>query len=236
MIYRNHDHEFLTRLEKSAPERKIEVSLTLMETSDGLGVTAVDEDGNTAEFALPCEKSPALKPDQALENIRKQLAKTGGTDFEASEVRVEPAEIPFVPISTLNTLRRGVLEALARVREENRPRPEGGAIRNDVPFPATELTFEGNVLNRKAEEFYRRHGVTKIEPAAESGLDPGSSPGHGRRVMTTRYCIKRQLGLCPKDGAKKLPEPLSLVDSDGNTLELRFDCDACRMEVRLRNG
>jgi putative protease len=117
------------------------------------------------------------------------------------------------------------------VREGNRPIIRGGAIRNDVPYPTTELTFEGNVLNRKAEEFHRRHGVTKIEPAAESGLGM-----RGRRVMTTRYCIKHQLALCPKDDAQKLAEPLSLVDSDGNTLELRFNCDECRMEVHLRDG
>lgn len=231
MIYRNHDHEFLTRLEKSAPERKIEVSLTLRESPDGLGLTAVDEDGNTAEFMLPCEKVAAQKPEQALENIRKQLAKTGGTDFEASEVNVELAEVPFVPISALNTLRRGLLEELAKVREENRPVERGGAVRNEVPYPVTELTFEGNVLNRKAEEFYRRHGVTKIEPAAESGLNL-----RGRRVMTTRYCIKHQLGICPKDGGQKLNEPLTLVDENGNTLELRFDCGECRMEVFLANG
>ena len=229
-IYRNRDHEFLTRLERSTPERKIEVSLMLWESPDGLGLTAVDEDGNTAEFMLSCEREAARKPDKALENIRRQLSKTGGTDFEVSDVKVELSDVPFVPISALNTIRRGALEALAKAREENRPIERGGAIRNDIPYPVTELTFEGNVLNRKAEEFYRRHGVTKIEPAAESGLDM-----RGRRVMTTRYCIKEQLGLCPKDGAQKLAEPLTLVDAEGNTLDLRFDCGECRMEVWLRN-
>ncbi len=233
MIYRNHDHEFLTRLEKSQPERKIGVALTLSESPDGLTITAVDEDGNAAEFTIPCERETAQKPDQALENIRRQLTKMGGTDFEAPEVEIDLPEVPFVPISALNSLRRGVLEELSTVREENRPRLEGGSIRNDVPYPATDLTFEGNVLNRKAEEFYRRHGVTKIEPAAESGLDM-----RGRRVMTTRYCIKHQLGLCPKDGAQPRTRSgaLSLVDEEGHRLELRFDCAECLMEIRLGNG
>jgi putative protease len=229
MIFRNHDHEFLTRLEKYRPVRRIAVAFTLTETPDGLGLTAVDEDGNAAEFSLPCEKSPAQKPDQALETIRVQLSKTGGTDFSCSEVRVEPAFVPFMPISTLNALRRGVLESLPKIRQENRPVLTGGLVQNDAPYPATELTFEGNVLNREADQFYRRHGVTKIEPAAESGIDM-----RGRRVMTTRYCIKRQLGLCSEDGPQDLAEPLTLVDEEGNRLELRFDCDACRMEVLLR--
>ena len=227
LVYRNHDHEFLTRLEKARIERLIGVSLTLQETSDGLALVAADEDGNVAEFERPCEKVPAEKPDQALESIRRQIAKTGGTDFECTDVQMELPETYFIPISTLNALRRGVLEALARVREENRPRPVGGPIRNEVPYPVTELSFEGNVLNAKAEEFYRRHGVTSIEPAAESGLEMC-----GRRVMTTRYCLKYQLGICSKFGGRShIKEPLTLVDEEGHRLELRFDCADCHMEV-----
>jgi putative protease len=78
------------------------------------------------------------------------------------------------------------------------------------------------VLNAKAEAFYRRHGVERIERAAESGLDLT-----GRRVMTTRYCIREQLGLCGAGVA----EPLTLIDDEGRRLELRFDCDRCAMEV-----
>jgi hypothetical protein len=62
-----------------------------------------------------------------------------------------------------------------------------------VPFPATKLSYQANVLNQKAAAFYRRHRVRDIEPAAESGLDLA-----GRTVMTTRYCLKYELGLCPR--------------------------------------
>ena len=230
MIYRNHDHEFLIRLEKAKVERQIEVTLTLHETSDGLALTAADEDGDVAEFGLPCEKALAEKPDQALETIRKQLFKTGGTDFACTDVQVDLSDTYFVPISTLNALRRGALERLVETREENRPTLTGGPIRNDVPYPITELSFKGNVLNGKAEEFYRRHGVTSIEPAAESGLSM-----QGRKVMTTRYCIKHQFGMCPKHGGTaKVKEPLALVDEEGHRLELNFDCAECQMEVWVR--
>jgi hypothetical protein len=89
------------------------------------------------------------------------------------------------------------------------------------------LTYLGNVLNQKAEEFYRRHGVTRIEPAPESGLDM-----HGRKVMTTKYCVKYQLGHCPREGQPPLPnEPLFLIGEDGRRLRLKFDCKECVMEV-----
>jgi putative protease len=89
------------------------------------------------------------------------------------------------------------------------------------------LSYLGNALNEKAVAFYRRHGVKKIEPAAESGLDM-----HGRKVMTTKYCIKYQLDACPREGKKvPLQEPLTLVDEDGHRLRLKFDCKECAMEV-----
>lgn len=226
-IYRNHDHEFLTQVEKARNERLIGVKLTLKESNDGFTLTAVDENGNHASFSMSCEKSPAKKPEIALENIRKQLMKSGGTQFECSAVDIDLSKMYFFPISTLNALRRGVLEKLESVRADNRSITKCELVKNDVPYPWKTLTFEGNVLNSKAESFYRRHGVTDIEPAAESGIDL-----HGRRVMTTRYCIRHQLGMCPRENNSiHSPEPFFLIDSEGHKLELKFDCGRCGMEV-----
>ena len=49
-----------------------------------------------------------------------------------------------------------------------------------------------------------------LEPAAESGLNL-----RGRTVMTTKLCLKHELGLCPKTGAKQPAEPLALIDGEG---------------------
>ncbi len=230
VIYRNHDQAFLTRLSKSEPVRRIGVAFTLRDTEDGLLLRTEDEDGVAAEFAQPCEKLPADKPKQANENIAKQLAKTGGSDFHATAVRVETAAPYFLPFATLNALRRGALEALAAARERQRPVLTGGVQRNDAPYPEKRLTFLGNVLNRRAADFYRRHGVTEIEPAAEAG-----AVLRGRAVMTTKYCLKHQLGLCARQHpAVRPPEPLTLRDAEGHQLELRFDCRRCEMQVLFR--
>jgi putative protease len=104
---------------------------------------------------------------------------------------------------------------------------QGRVLRNQVPYPDTTLTYRGNALNQHARDFYRRHGVQEIAPAAESGLDM-----RGKIVMRTRYCIQHQLGLC--DGtarAGNLREPLYLVDNDGHHYRLRFHCADCEMEV-----
>jgi 23S rRNA 5-hydroxycytidine C2501 synthase len=241
-IYRNHDHVFLTALEKSKTERKIGVRFRLAATQKGLALFAQDEDGCEVMVTHEMEKTLAEKPEQALATIEKQLQKLGGTEFESNFIRIDLPEAYFIPISTLNAMRREVLEALLLQREENYPRQTGGAIKNDVPFPEKELSFEGNVLNHKAAVFYRRHGVGRIEPAAEA--NPGSAGGagmDGRKVMTTRHCVKHQLGWCKRCGGKAdhglapIQEPLALVDEQGNYFPLRFNCVRCEMEVYYRD-
>jgi len=155
------------------------------------------------------------------------LRKTGGTAFECAGVIIAWQTPYFLPVATLNELRRAALDNLAVVRAQNRPRFTSEIYTNDVPYPEKQLSYLGNVLNRQAEAFYRRHGVTDIEPAAESGLDM-----RGRRVMRTRYCLLHQLGFCRRErSAPPLDEPLFLVDEDGHKFLLRFDCINCEMEV-----
>ena len=226
-IYRNHDHAYLRQLEKSQPVRTIAVQFVLEESPEGFTLIVVDEDGNHASATLATEKVRAEKPEQALATVEKQLRKTGGTAFECTGVSIHWRTAYFLPVAMLNELRRAALDNLLAMRAQNRPRLTGEMRRNDAPYPEKQLTYLGNVLNRQAEAFYRRHGVTAIEPAAESGLDMG-----GRRVMRTRYCLLHQLGYCRREkGAPPLAEPLSLVDEDGHTYPLRFDCANCEMEV-----
>ncbi|MEW6754277.1 MAG: hypothetical protein AB1505_25330 [Candidatus Latescibacterota bacterium] len=89
------------------------------------------------------------------------------------------------------------------------------------------MGYLGNALNSRAVAFYRRHGVERVEPAAEFGLDLG-----GRRLLRWRYCLREQLGWClRRPGAPHAAETLALVDPQGRRLELRFDCATCHMDV-----
>jgi hypothetical protein len=226
-IHRNHDHVYLRQLEKAQPARVIAVKFALEGSPDGFVLTAIDENGNRATGTLVAEKVHAEKPELALATVEKQLRKTGGTAFACSGVDISWQTAYFLPVATLNELRRITLDNLIAARAHNRPRLEGEIHENDVPYPEKQLTYLGNVLNRQAEVFYRRHGVTEIEPAAESGLDM-----RGRRVMRTRYCLLHQLGRCRREN-RTLPlvEPLSLIDEEGHQYPLRFDCAMCEMEV-----
>jgi collagenase-like PrtC family protease len=227
-IYRNYDHEFSKLLEKNPAQRKIPTSLLLRDTAEGVGLLAKDGDGNEAAVEVKMEKAIAQKKDTATETIQAQLKKLGNTIFQAAEVTIETGQIYFFPVSMLNQLRRDVIQKLLEVRETNRPQNKGGVVRNDVPYPQSHLDFRGNVLNAKAKAFYQRRGVETIEPAAETGLDL-----KGQTVMTTKYCLRRELELC--DGHGQAIEPMILEDEDGRQFEIKFRCGDCGMSISPQN-
>lgn len=225
-IYRNFDYMFSRKLTGRAAERKIGISIALHGAPSGLVFVGTDEDGNQAKVEIMGGKRPAQKKDAARETIRTQLTKLGNTIFECSDLQVQTGDMYFLPVSQLNAAKRELVQRLLQAREANRPRPTGGLRRNEVPFPERHLSYMGNVLNARARAFYQRHGVETVSPAAESGLDLA-----GQLVMTTKYCLRRELGLCPGPGSGNLAEPMILEDEDGREYELRFRCPRCGMEV-----
>lgn len=228
-IYRNYDHEFIRRLSKCPAQRNIPVTLTLRDTPAGILLHARDTDGIEAAYELAAEKQPAQKPDQARLAIQTQLAKLGKTVFECAEVKIETSDVWFFPLSVLNQLKRGLIDALLAAREQHRPRLPIAPRDNGAPYPQKHLTYTHNVLNEKDRAFYRRHGVETIEPAAESGLDL-----RGQLVMTTRYCLRNELGLCTPKSPNHSADPLLLVDEDGHEFAIEFHCGQCGMKITFR--
>jgi len=225
-VYRNYDRVFSGKLTDKAARRKIQLAMSLEEKPQGLTLTGRDEDGNEATVEIAGDKQPALNEDAARRTILAQLTKLGNTLFACRDLRIQTNATYFLSVSQLNAARRELVQRLMQVREANRPRPVGTIRENAVAYPERHLSYLGNVLNRKAEEFYRRHGVETIEPAAESGLDLS-----GRLVMTTRYCLRQELGLCEGPRPGIAAEPLILEDEDGRRFEVRFRCGPCGMEI-----
>ena len=237
-IYRNFDCRFTKQLAKNPADRKIRIFLTLQETADGFILLAEDEDGNKTDCEIPVEKQPASKPKAAEQTIVTQLKKLGTTIFDCSDVKIDSSQTFFLPVSVLNNARRTIVSKLLESRLSNRPRLAVKISKNDYPYPDKHLAYLDNVLNKKAADFYRRHGVSTIEPAAESGLDMA-----GRLVMTTKYCIRNQLGLCPahrrpiaaqKQQQNRIPaEPLVLEDENKHIFRVEFLCSSCGMNFFL---
>jgi len=127
----------------------------------------------------------------------------------------------FLPLSAVNGLRRKALAELAALRERNRPSRKAARKAEQCTFPEQRLTPLGNVLIFRSEAFYiRRHGVTHIEPAAESGPRYAQQEGYDHQVL-----CQASAGWCQRDGgAPAHPEPLYLLDEEGRRYQLRFDC------------
>ncbi|MHC5082815.1 MAG: peptidase U32 family protein [Planctomycetota bacterium] len=223
-IYRNYDHAFIKQFQGRFAERRINVEMILQSTDTGVALVGVDEDGSTATFEMDFDKEPAKKIEQAEATIQTQLAKLGNTLFQCSKITIDTPEIYFFPVSVLNTLKRGLVEALMQTRLQNRPKLTGCITKNNFPYPEKHLTFRANVLNEKAKAFYQRHQVETIEPAAESGLDMA-----GRLVMTSKYCLRRQLNQCLS--GKAPDSDWYLEDAQRNRFKIEFDCPACQMNL-----
>jgi putative protease len=222
-FFRNYDHDFEKTLSKKSSERKIRIELLLEENNFGFSLTAMDEDSCYATIAVECHKELSRKDPNA--NIREQLSKLGNTPFQLIRFSNRLKNNWFLPSSVLGEMRRKVTGALLSVRKIAFQKPFKVIRPKLSVFPEKSLSYLGNVSNGKANDFYRQRGVETIAPAFEL------NPQKDVPVMFTKYCLKYQLGYCPKqEPEKRLKEPLTLT-TGGHTLRLRFDCRNCEMQV-----
>jgi collagenase-like PrtC family protease len=231
-LYRNHDMALTRILNKSSAQRRIAVEMDFVQEDASIRLAVRDEDGNQAEALVEVLFEPSRDPTRAREQVERHLSSTGTTPYQVAGLTIHPEQPGFLPVSTLNGIRRDVLETLTRIRLEKYPRQTIGFAPNDAPYPEKRLDFRANVLNEHARRFYARHGAKVIEPAFEALSDTA-----GKTVMTTRYCIRHQLDLCPRysRSGRPLKDPLRLSDSH-HTYRLEFDCRQCRMRVILEGS
>jgi len=227
LLYRTHDQAFESLMEKSSAERKIPVELKCWETAFGFGLSMEDTKGQRVALSFLQEKVPASKPQE--QNVKNQLTKLGNTLFEASNCELEWTGDWFVPVSVWAEQRRLLCDKMLSVRKVAYRRQEVRMLETSHPFPEKQLTYLGNVLNKKSATFYRLHGVENIEPAFESEDHVRRS---GEVLMFNKHCIKYELGACPRvhPNAKPINEPLFLVYNT-KRIQLNFDCKACEMHL-----
>ena len=225
VLYRNYDQEFEKLMQRKSAERKLGVDMSLKENNFGFTLTLTDEDDVSVSIALEKEKELARTPQ--TDNIKAQLAKLGNTSFEAERIDVELRDNWFIPSSQLAELRREAVEQLLAARRMNYRQEIVSMPETHHPFPQTELTYLGNVMNEGAARFYRHHGVAKMAPAFEK------QPATDAVLMFCKHCLRYSMGWCPVHQRGKSPfrEPYYLVSSDGKRFRLEFDCKFCQMKV-----
>ena len=221
-LYRNIDADFERRLEADRPVREIGVTLQVKLTAGALAAEAVSEDGRTVSVTVPAPFDPARDPARMQETVRVQLSKRSGVyAFSVAGVETD-GPVPFMPASFLNGIRRDLATSLDALPVRVLPL-RSGVVRPD-PAPAT-LTYKDNIANSVAREIYRERGSSSFEDAYEL------THREGVEYMRTKYCLRHELGLCPKQRPGTRPDPLFLLNN-GRRLRLDFDCRSCEMTVR----
>ena len=123
---------------------------------------------------------------------------------------------------------RAVEESLVLLKNENKALPLKKGTKVYIIGPAANserAQCGGWTLDWNQSPDENIEGVTSIEEAFEL------THREGVEYMRTKYCLRHELGLCPKQRPGIRPEPLFLLNH-GRRLRLDFDCAACEMVVR----
>lgn len=215
-VYRNFDVEFEKELSKTV-KRQIGINISI----NNKIIKLTDENSVSITETLP-EGELANNPDKMKETFIKQFSKTGEGDFYICDIKIAPdAELPFMPISAVNALRRNLFEKLMHKRLEiyKQKRIKQKPIKHTKYF-LSEVDYRANVHNSFSKEFYEKCGAVVIEYSLETKI-----PNRQIELMRCKHCIKYALNMC------KSPVKLSLKDSHGKIYPLKFNCKNCEMSV-----
>ena len=221
-LYRNSSAAFEKTVETQTPVREMQVELQVRLSQGQIRVTARREDGVEASTTLPAPPEEARDPERMRETIRTQLGKSSGIyHFSVAGLETE-GPVPFMGAAFLNGIRRSLAEELDPLPVQAIPLREG---RPDASVTIAEaLDYKENIANSVSRAFYTQRGARQLEPAYEL------THREGAELMRSKYCVRHELGLCPRQGKGNRPESLHLRNG-GRSLRLDFDCAACEMTV-----
>lgn len=217
LLYRNFDSNFDKKLTNTKTSRKIAVEITL----ENGKITLIDEDNNKITANLPSGEAPK-NIGKMTETFKSQMQKTGESIFYIKKFELKNTELPFMPISAINQLRRDLLDNLLAERLKNYPKEVQKPICY-AEFPDKIADYKFNIFNDEAVKFYEECKVNIKECALESSDNIKS----GTEVMRTKHCLKFATGLCGKPC-----KPLYLENSKGIKYPLFFDCKNCEMVIK----
>ena len=229
-LFRNISAAFEKEIDRQPCVREISADVNISFTNtDGMWsveAAATSEDGRQVSVLIEAGEQEASNRERMSEMFRSQIGKTAG-HYRFSLVSL-PAEgsMPFMSASALNSIRRSLAEALDRNACNNKEilRRDVNMIESMESCPQKNLSYKYNVSNRLSESVYRTTGAEEIEPAYEIGHQQSAE------LMRTRYCIRYELGICPRYHKAKDSGPLFLLNN-GQRFALHFDCRNCEMTV-----
>ena len=229
-IFRNINIAFEKEIERKACAREIRavVSMDFIKSAEGIwtvNATALSEDGRKVCESFEAGDQTAGNHGRMLEMIRTQIGKSSnGYRFSADDLSAI-GELPFMSASALNGIRRKLAKLFDLM-----PCGKKDILLRDPEkvtqkaIPQKDVTYKANVANKIAEDVYIKAGASSVRPAYEI------SHVRSAELMRTRYCIRYELGMCPKYHGAKPGKSLFLLNN-GQRFALDFDCRNCEMTV-----
>lgn len=266
-IFRNYNFAYEKQLERDNVQRFIPLEVSFVQDGEKSHIDVECRPQGAEmpllsfayEVEYPFEE--ANNRESAERNIRLQLSKRcAHFSFVFKGFGGDAGSLPFFPISTLNAIRREIaamaerkIESLRRGRkelemaEELERRSERDRFINGLHtenkradnryYYNQDNTDSGwkpymlNASNSFSKRLYSELGISDSASSYEL------APVKEAVLMRTKYCIKYQMGVCPKLTGRKGPlsnvkfkEPLFLCNND-RKLRLVFDCSKCEMMV-----
>lgn len=229
-LYRNISTAFEKALEAQACRREIPVNLSVrVHGKYVLELHAETQDGREVLSPFHTDVETAENRERAEAMLREQLGKRSGVyRFSVAELLVETpgGHLPLLSAATLNSMRRLVAEDIDALPARSVSASCGqksvlASLRKCPPEALQDLSVGGG--KTEPELVFRG-------PKNNSGPSVWKTPSADLILMRSKYCVRYELGLCPKYQGAKPPKELFLVNN-GRRLALRFDCSACEMTV-----
>lgn len=227
ILYRNSDKLWIDKMQDDVGvSRVIELRMQLQRIDGKFMLSVEDERGCNVEVVYDADFEVAQTPQE--EARKRVLQKLGNTIYKVASIKDDWGDV-FIPASKLTDLRRRAIAAIDEQWSNVDRRSQRRKENKDCTLPqVSKLSYHDNVANRLAEEFYRQHGATTIERAVEVNR---AVADHEIVVMTTRYCLRREMGYCLKTSqGARWKSPLHITSAN-HRFRLDFDCSKCEMKV-----
>lgn len=224
-LWRNYDQQWERVMAKETAVRRIPVTFTLSEVEDGFVLKVYQQGGKEASQHFRAEHQLARTDQQA--GITDLLSKLGDTIYYAEKVDICFSQPWFIPRSLLAEWRRSVVEKLAVTQEGVKKESSEKSLHSEAMVAPQCFNF--NISNNLSGKFLASKGGEEWINAFEVT----GRLNEGQALMTCRFCLRYQMGWCPRQRAAKSPyqEPYYLRSRDGRKFRLEFDCKNCEMKV-----
>ena len=230
-IYRNYNKNFNDKIKSGNITRKLPVTIKVRETDNAYLFFMTDEEQNCAVYMTSNKFETAINEEKAKQTLEIQLSKSGNTEFKVDKTDIKLKKTPFIKVGEINEIRRKLTEKLHTIRKKNYKQNIRRNPLITAQYPLSEVNYKANIYNDKAELFYKKRGVKVQERALEF-----QKSCKGCEVMVSKYCIKNQLMLCPKQNPKtKYTEPYTLIDEFNKEYLVEFNCKDCVMKIRAKD-